>query len=120
MGMLFSTLFGPLTALLVAVVVPVLLGVFFGGWSPPLKLMPDWQRVVASASFARWAVAALLTDELSDVPRHLEIVRDGIFFKTGFTLDDWTYAVGMLFLLGAIFRSLSFFALVGRHRGKQR
>jgi len=117
-----SIIFEPTEALLVAVILPLVFGVFFNGTSPSIKSLEDSRSpliCVTSSSFARWAVEALTIKELEGYPAHLSFLKDRIVSSVGYNYDNWQLCIVVLFAMGSGLRAAAYVLLIFRHRDKQ-
>jgi len=139
-SILFSTFFGivwlqyyavyglaSVTSMLVERENSALLGVIVGliaacmcGFGPNLNQGLKWGiRWVQDISYARWANEAFFHAETL-LYRDLFLVEDVSAPLFGYTLDRLPFDVGMILLIGAAYRVIAYFLLIGLNRNKQR
>ena len=118
-GMLLSVCFAPISALLSGVMLPLIIGGFLNGVSPPLSEMSSTLRFFASLSYSRYGVEALMLQELHAQPDYAHIIVDEMVDDIGFNLGNFEFAIGMLFTIGCVLRVCTLFALHGLNRDKR-
>ncbi|KAK3238366.1 hypothetical protein CYMTET_51616 [Cymbomonas tetramitiformis] len=104
MGMLVSMLFSPATALLPGVLLPLITGVFFAGVEPSLKSMSPFMKTIATTSFTRWAVEAIVLSETEQMPDHLQPLKDDLLDDVGYESGNHDKAIRALVMMGLVFR----------------
>ncbi|EMC93677.1 hypothetical protein BAUCODRAFT_150956 [Baudoinia panamericana UAMH 10762] len=105
---------GPLLAVLASLVIGVL-----GGVSPPLSKVKSWHMEwFWRLSPGVWFTEAYVTDNWS--PMAYLYQTDLASRAIGFTLGQYSLDIGLLFLIGAIYRVIAYLALILVHRDKQR
>ncbi|MGZ4851137.1 MAG: ABC transporter permease, partial [Candidatus Bathyarchaeia archaeon] len=118
-GMLLSICLKPIPALLSAVMIPLIVGGFLNGVSPPLSEMGQVMTGLCDISYSRYGVEALILEELQVQPEHAESVVDDLYQSIGFQPNQVTLAIGNLFVIGLVFRLFSFLALHALNRDKR-
>ncbi|KAK5174480.1 uncharacterized protein LTR77_001560 [Saxophila tyrrhenica] len=105
---------GPLIAVLGSLVIGVL-----GGVAPPLSTVKSWGlEWLWRASPGVWLTEAYFTENLTPLGYLYEL--DLAASATGFTLGQYGLDVGILFLIGFVYRIVAYLLLVFLHRDKQR
>ncbi|KAK3686603.1 hypothetical protein LTR37_019664 [Vermiconidia calcicola] len=105
---------GPLIAVLGSLIIGVL-----GGVAPPLRTVKSWNMEwLWRASPGVWLTEAYFTENLTplDYLYELELAEQA----TGFTLRQYGLDMGMLFLIGFVYRVIAYLGLIYINRDKQR
>ncbi|KAK3675527.1 hypothetical protein LTR78_004610 [Recurvomyces mirabilis] len=105
---------GPLLSVLASLVIGVL-----GGVAPPLSKVKQWHMEwFWRLSPGVWFTEVYVTQNWSPMAYlyETELAAKGI----GFTLGQFGTDIGILFLIGGIYRIIAYFALIAVHRDKQR
>ena len=118
-GMLLSVCFAPISALLSGVMIPLIIGGFLNGVSPPLAEMSSVLRFFADISYSRYGVEALMLQEFGAQPDYAESLVSSIRSDMGFQQDHLQQSIGYLFLIGAVLRIATLLALFGLNRDKR-
>ncbi|MDR3548909.1 MAG: ABC transporter permease, partial [Candidatus Pacebacteria bacterium] len=118
-GMLLSVVFKPIPALLCGVMIPLIIGGFLNGVSPPLKDMGSVMTFLCDLSYSRYGVEALMIQQLDVQPDYADTLVNDIYSQFGFMKTHFRFAVGMLFTIGCVMRVLTLFALHGLNRDKR-
>jgi len=119
MGMFFSTIVAPDKSLLIAVLVPLIMGAFLNGISPSYKTSSKFVKVIMGTSFSRWSVEAFLSMEYKALAPSVQIPANFWFNRTGYKSDNYWTDILILFVWGVVFRLLTYPALRFLNRGKQ-
>ena len=70
-------------------------------------------------SYAYWATEALFT--LQSLPyRHVMRVADISAPLWGYTLDEYPLDLGLMFVIGTLYRTFAYFLMIWLHRDRQR
>lgn len=118
-GMLLSVCFAPIPALLSGVMLPLIIGGFLNGISPPLAEMTPLLRSFADISYSRYGVEALMLQEFASQPDYAEQLVSAVRSDMGFQQDHLQQAIGYLFLIGTVLRCATLLALFGVNRDKR-
>jgi hypothetical protein len=118
-GMLLSVAFVPLTALLSGVMLPLIIGGFLNGVSPAIVDMSPTLRFFADLSYSRYGVEALMLQEFGAQPDYAQPLVDKINAGIGFQISQLEFAIGMLFVIGAVLRAATLIALFALNRDKR-
>lgn len=118
-GMLLSVAFAPLTALLSGVMLPLIIGGFLNGVSPALVDMSSTLRFFADISYSRYGVEALMLQEFAGQPDYADPLVDNVNKGIGFNMGEKDFAIGMLFVIGAVLRAATLLALFTLNRDKR-
>ena len=71
-------------------------------------------------SYCRWYLEALFEKEANRYPDVLEPYVYNLSAKNGYTLDNYSTCVGVLFAMGFAFRVLALMFMLFTNRGKQK
>lgn len=118
-GMLLSVCFAPISALLSGVMLPLIIGGFLNGVSPPLAEMSPVLRFFADISYSRYGVEALMLQEFGAQPDYAQGLVNDIRTDIGFHQAELDTAIGYLFLIGTVLRFATLLALFGLNRDKR-
>ena len=117
--MLLSVALRPIPALLSGVMIPLIVGGFLNGVSPPLKEMGGIMTFLCDISYSRYGVEALMIQQLGIQPDYASTLVDDVYDTLGFQGDHLTFAIGMLFTIGVVLRCCTLAALHGLNRDKR-
>jgi hypothetical protein len=99
------------------------LNYFHPGFSPTLCKLDDldfFGPVGYNLSYIRWFVEALFEKEALRYPDVDRPIRDRIAFPDHYTLDgNYSFCLGMIVVMAAVFRLIALFFLLFTNRGKQ-
>jgi len=110
LGLLLSVIVRPVPALMIGTMLPLVIGGFLSGVNPPVKNMSSMMAFASNFSFTRWAVEPLGMAEAKFVTIY---GADNVFYwqdHFGF-LDHYWVDLGVLALMGVVFRLLTGLAL---------
>ena len=65
--------------------------------------------VIYSLSFSRWYLEALFEKEAIRYPEVMARYVHGLSTRNGYTLDNYSFCVVVLFFMGLVYRVLAFF-----------
>ncbi|TPX55433.1 hypothetical protein PhCBS80983_g05319 [Powellomyces hirtus] len=118
MAALVSMITSRQNANLMAVIVCLFASIFCG-FGPSIKDAKSWGIIfIWQLSYNRWAAEVLFTEYL--IPFRGVYDIDAVAESTGYTLDRVGYDIGMIVLLGAVWRVLAFFCMILLNRDKQK
>lgn len=118
-GMLLSVVFEPTSALLSGVMIPLIMGGFLNGVSPPLSEMGEFMKGLCDISYSRYGVEALMLGQLLVQPNYADNLVYEISGKIGFALDHLQFDIGILFTIGIVLRLLTLIALLTLNKSKR-
>ena len=92
----------------------------FLGSSPTLCKMKDNKlSPVYSLSYSRWYLEALFEKEANRYPEVMKPYVHEISTRNGYTLNNYSACIGVLFAMGFAYRVLALLFMLFTNRGKQ-
>eukprot|EP01114_Cavostelium_apophysatum_P016835 TRINITY_DN4868_c0_g1_i1.p1 TRINITY_DN4868_c0_g1~~TRINITY_DN4868_c0_g1_i1.p1 ORF type:complete len:808 (+),score=142.72 TRINITY_DN4868_c0_g1_i1:71-2425(+) len=120
MGYFFSSILEFNKALVSSVVAAIAISVT-SGLSPTLSRVEDYWPlpILWYLSYCRWSAEAFYINMTQSDPR-IKDRYDTVIRGTGYNPDNFALDLGMLFVLGVVWRILAYIAMRLRHRDKQK
>lgn len=121
-GYLISTVFNHRSSQMATVVV-VLVSALLSGAQPYLCKIKKFKVVgptISSLSFSRWFVEALFEKEAKRYPPVLVFEVERFASLQGYSLNNFAFCLGILFIFGFVCRILALLFLMFKHRGQQK
>lgn len=112
-GIMWSTMMRPTSALLAAVIWPLVTGVFLSGVNPALAEMDTFTKNLAVFSFTRWSTEASTIMELDRQPDYHDHLKDYLWDSTGYDKDNLSADNLALALMGLVARIIAYIFLTG-------
>ena len=121
LGFLIAHMFAVRNAVVVAVVIPFVLGGAFAGGAPSLadlssNISPSMLGVAASSP-SRWGLEAAVVSEINDLPSHFPL--GDYLAQTGYNRDNYWLSNVVLGVMGIAARIAAYLVMVFTNRGKQ-
>lgn len=94
----------------------------FAGSSPTLCKMDNYTffgPLLYNLSYCRWYLEALFEKEANRYPEVLAPYVHRLSTRNGYTLDNYSTCVGVLFAMGFAYRGLALMFMLFTNRGKQ-
>ncbi|CAH3118120.1 unnamed protein product, partial [Pocillopora meandrina] len=119
-GYCISAIFSPKNSQMASVTF-ALISSLLAGSSPTLCKMKDNKlSPVYSLSYSRWYLEALFEKEANRYPEVMKPYVHEISTRNGYTLNNYSACIGVLFAMGFAYRVLALLFMLFTNRGKQR